>query len=291
VVVIVLTGGASLHRCLEALEGRLPPEQLEILVPLADPLAESHPLRNRFPRVRFLHTPGRRTYAQLRTMGVSAAQGGIVAITEDQCIPPASWCANVLAAHQAPYPAIGGPIEKHQPDTALGWAIYLREFTGYIPPVAEGPSPFLTDCNVTYKREALESIRDVWAEAFHEPDVHGAIRRRGDTLWLAPSLVTFQQRTMPLSAALRERYAFGRLYGSLRVASAPLGRRALLIVASPLLPFVLLGRVVATVLRKGRHVAACLRAFPHLALFSVVWAWGEFVGYLTGRAAPSDAHQ
>ena len=288
VVVVVLTGGASLRRCLEALQSQMLPEKLEIIVPHTENLKEADAFRRQFPRVRFLHAPGKASYAALRTAGVRAAGGRIVAITEDQCIPPGQWCANILTAHNRPHAAVGGPVEKHQPDTALGWAIYLREFTNYIPPIEEGPSPFLTDCNVSYKSAALEQIRDVWADAFHEPDVHAALRLRGETLWLSAALVTLQQRTMPLGVALRERYDFGRLYGSLRVASAPLWKRVLLILASPVLPLLFLGRVVLTVLRKRRYVAACLRAFPYLALFSLVWAWGEFVGYLTGRAAASD---
>jgi hypothetical protein len=282
VVVVVLSGGASLRRCLDALRPQLPASQLEIVVPHDDALADAAAICQEYSAVRFLHERGRRSFAQLRAAGVRAATGQIVAITEDQCIPPGDWCANAIAAHASPHPAIGGPVEKHEPDTALGWAIYLREFTGYIPPVREGPSAALTDCNVSYKREALEAIRDVWAEAFHEPDVHAALRARGGTLWLSPKLVTRQQRTMPLGTALRERRDFGRLYGSLRVKGAPAWKRFVLIIVSPLLPLLLTGRVVMAALRKGRYVGACLRAFPHVALFAAVWGWGELLGYLTG---------
>jgi hypothetical protein len=265
----------------------LPAAQLELIVPHDDTLADAEVFRREYAGVRFLHEPGRRTFAQLRAAGVRASNGSIVAITEDQCIAPEKWCANVLGAHQAPHAAIGGPVEKHEPDTALGWAIYLREFTGYIPPVNDGPSASLTDCNVSYKREVLEAIRDVWAEAFHEPDVHAALRARGETLWLSPALVTLQQRTMPLSAALRERRDFGRLYGSLRTRNLPAMKRWALVIASPLLPLLLTGRVVLAVLRKGRYVGACLRAFPYIALFATVWGWGEMVGYLTGTPPES----
>ena len=276
-----------MRRCLDALRAQLPATQLEMIVPHDDTLPESDAFRREYNGVQFLHVPGRRTFAQLRARGVCAAHGRIVAITEDQCIPPGQWCANVLASHQAPHAAIGGPVEKHEPDTALGWAIYLREFTSYIPPVQEGASASLTDCNVSYKREALEAIRDVWAVAFHEPDVHGALRARGETLWLSPKLVTLQKRTMLLGAALRERRDFGRLYGSLRAKDLPAWKRWALVVASPLLPLLLTGRVVSAVFRKKRYVGACIRAFPYIALFAAVWAWGEMVGYLTGTPPES----
>ena len=175
-------------------------------------------------------------------------------------------------------------MEKHEPDTSLSWAIYLREFGSYMPPLPEGPAVSLTDCNVTYKRATLDAIADIWADAFHEPQVHAALRARRETLWLSSKLLTYQQRTLQFRPALAERYDFGRLYGSLRVAAAPAWKRLVLIAGSPLLPAWLLARVVFGVLQKRRHMRACLAAFPYLALFATVWAWGEFIGYLTGRA-------
>jgi hypothetical protein len=287
VVVVPLSGGASLLRCLEALQAQLPSGQLEIIVSHDDALDEVSTFRRRFPGVRFLQVANKSSYARFRTAGVRSARGRIVAITEDQCIPPPPWGANILKAHETPHAAIGGPIGKLTPDTSLGWAIYLREFTGYIPPVTEGPSASLTDCNVSYKRVALDAIGDVWAEAFHESEVHDALLKRGETLWLSPQLVTLQQRSMSLGTALRERRDFGRLYGSLRAKDLSAWKRVALVIASPLLPLLLTGRVVLAVLRKGHYLGACLRAFPYIALFATVWSWGEMLGYLTGTPSES----
>lgn len=226
---------------------------------------------------------GRHTFAELRSAGVRASSGEIVAITEDQCIPPPHWCANIVTTHKArPNTAIGGPVDKVGRDAALHWAIYLRELgVGYMPPVEEGPSPQLTDCNVTYKRASLDALRETWNDAFHEPKVHEALQARGDKLWLSPGLLTFQQRSLGHRAALRERYEFGRLYGALRVADVPLFRRLLMTAAAILLPSLLVSRVVLATLRKGRHRFQCFRALPYLILLAAVWSWGEALGYLT----------
>jgi hypothetical protein len=254
-----------------------------VIVPHDDSLRELDFLRQRFAEVKFLHFCGQLSYAELRAVGVRASRGRLVAITEDQCIPPRDWCANVIAAHASSHAAIGGPVDKHQPDTPLNWSIYLRELGTYMPPVDEGPSACLTDCNVSYKRAALEAIAAVWRDEFHEQQVHAALRQRGETLWLSPALLTFQQRSMKLVPALRERYAFGRLFGSLHAAAIPAGKRALLITASPLLPALLVARVLWSVLGKRRHVRACLVALPYIVLFATLWTWGELLGYLTGR--------
>ncbi len=281
VVVVVLAGGSHTVRCLETLRRRDGVPDAEILVPHDDRLTNAADLRKNFPEVQFIPLPGRCTYAQSRAAGVKASRGAIVAVTEDQCIPPAAWCANVLRAHESSHAAIGGPVEKLEPDTALNWAIYLRELGGFMPPMAEGQTHTLTDCNVTYKRAALDKIADVWPESFHEPQVHAALEARGETLWLSPTLLTMQQRTLQLGPALAERYEFGRLYGAMRVQKTGIGKRLVMAAASVVLPVLLTARVFATAFGKGRHIGAAFRATPYLILFAAVWAWGEFLGYLT----------
>jgi hypothetical protein len=179
-------------------------------------------------------------------------------------------------------------VEKRRPDSLLNWAIYLREFGEYTPPLPEGASATLTDCNVTYKRAALDAIVDVWRQEFHEPRVHGALLGRGETLWLSAGLHTEQQRSLTLGLALRERYAFGRLFGRLRLGTLGVARRVLLILASPLLPLLLTARVLARAVRKGKYLGVTLLALPYLLLLSAAWVLGEFVSYLAGnRESPA----
>jgi hypothetical protein len=283
VIVVILGRGHHLHRCLETLRRREGVPDAEIIVPCDDTHTREAALRAKFPEANFLHVSGKRTYAELRAAGVRAARGNVIAITEDQCIPPPRWCANVVEAHRSPHAAIGGTVDKFTPDKPINWAIYLRELGTYMPPVAEGPAHALTDCNVTYKREALAAIADVWQDAFHEPDVHAALLARGGTLWLSPALLTLQQREMQLGPAISERYTFGRLYGGLRAASVSGAKRLMLILLSPVLPLLLVARVYAGVFGKRRHVGPALLALPYILLFALVWGWGEFVGYVTRK--------
>ncbi|MGH9859879.1 MAG: glycosyltransferase [Candidatus Acidiferrales bacterium] len=288
VVVIVLGPQPNLARCLTALQQQALPgaQSFEIIVPCDDRSSHAQPLRDEFPGVQFLVLKaGQKSFAALRSAGLLASRAPIVAITEDQCIPPRDWCANILAAHRLhAAAAIGGSVDKQGADTALNWAIYLRELgVGYMPPVADAPSLHLTDCNVTYKRAALDAIAGVWREEFHEPQVHGALQARGGELRLSPALLTFQQRSFQLDAAVAERYDFGRLYGSLRVKDASVAKRVLLAAAALLLPFLLTARVLLTAFRKRHHRWQSIRTLPHLLLLSGVWAWGELLGYLTAK--------
>jgi hypothetical protein len=283
VIVIALTGGRDLARCLEALRSQKNPPPLEVIVPRDDRFREGEFRTLRHPALRIVEVHGSRSFAELRTAGILASRGQIVAITEDQCIPPEGWCANILSLHSQGHAGVGGSVEKQEPDSPLGWAIYFRELGTYMPPVPEGPSATLTDCNVSYKRTALDRVASVWAKEFHEPQVHEALRQSGETLWLSPALLTYQQRTHAFFPALRERYEFGRLFGSLRSAEANKAKRFAWAAGSLVLPAVLLGRVIFSVLRKRRHLSACLLALPYIGLFAGIWSWGELVGYLTGK--------
>jgi hypothetical protein len=154
-------------------------------------------------------------------------------------------------------------------------------------PVREGPATYLTDCNVSYKRPALTSISDVWAGEFHETSVNWTLQARGESLWLSPRIIVHGHRRLTLVEAIRDRYAFGRLFASTRVAATtPLGR-AFYAGSSFLLPPLLLGRVAVNVLRKRRGGRELARAIPALLCITIVWACGEFVGYLTGRPGAS----
>ena len=286
VVVVMLEGPDYLARCLEALARQKNAPHFEIIVPCDERLGDAAALRAKYPQAQFARVPGKRTYAELRAIGVRRARGPIVALTEDHCAPEPAWCAEILNAHAAPHAAIGGAVEKG-PDAALNWAIYLCDFGRYMQPVREGPAGYLTDCNVSYKRAALASLAEVWAGEFHEPVVHGTLKARGETLWLSPRIVVRQQRSLSWGSALWDRYAFGRLFASTRPeAAAPMGRALYAALAIALPPFIV-ARVATDVLRKRRHFRELARALPALILVTSAWAWGEFAGYVTGRPVDS----
>jgi len=282
VVVITVESAVRLRGCLQSLRAQ-DESPTEILLPWDGSHGDSSALAQEFPEVRFL--PAGRvqlTFAQLRTIGVACSTGQIVAITEDHFTPAVDWCRQIVAAHRAPHVAIGGAVEKQTPDTALNWSFYFADYLRYLNP-PEGPSASLTDGNVTYKRVALDAIAGIWQDEFHENLVHGALAARGQSLWLSPRIVVRQKRHVSLGEAVRDRYAFGRLFGSTRIAGMEAARRWKLALLCVLLPAVLVMRVTMRVFRKQRYFAALVRAFPALLLISTVWALGECVGYMTGR--------
>jgi hypothetical protein len=283
VVVVPLVGEDHLVNCLDALYAQtsLP---AEIIVPYDERLENVTGLKKAYPKTQFIEFRGRRTVAELRAEGIRKSRGAVVAITEDHCKPDQDWCAVIEQLHAASsHAAIGGAVEKETPDTALDWALYFADYLRYSTPLPEGLTHALTDLNVSYKREALAMIKPAWAAEFHENIVHAALEERGQTLWLAPQVVVRQKRRLTLQEAIWDRYAFGRLFGSSRVAGQAPSRRLIFTVTSLILPVLLVSRVVSHIRQKRRWMSEFVRSLPALVLISTIWSWGEFLGYLTGR--------
>jgi hypothetical protein len=287
VVVVPYAGVEAMRSCLDALARQEHPGSVEIIVPIDEETITWQSLAHHAARPRMVRVPGRRGPAARRAVGVREARGAIVAITEDHCLPEPGWCAAVRKAHAAPHAAIGGPVDKQEPDGALGWALYLCDYGRYMSPMAEGAATALTDCNVSYKRAALDAIADVWRDAFHETSVHWALAKRGETLWLAPEMRVRQRRRRPLGEAMRERYVHGRIYAGTRVLETPLARRAALAAMAPALPVIIAQRAMRHAARGG-HVGRAALALPAIVATGVAWSLGELVGYVTGHG-PAEA--
>ena len=298
-VVVALISGqtADLERCLAALRAQRDAPSIDVLVPYDEPCRDVLRLGAAFPEVRFLPLTGVDTrrgraggshehHHLLRTLGIAAATGETVALTEDHAHVAPQWCASLLAALQShPRAAgVGGAIEWDG-DTLLSYAVYLCDFGRYQNPLPEQASPFVSDTNVAYRRHVLEEIRAAWAEQYSEIVAHEALAHRGYELWLTPDAVSWQRRRgMRWRSALRERVVWGRSYGSARLRHAGTMRRYAYAAGTLGLPFLLTWRIVAGVWRRRRRVGLTVRAVPALLILTAAWSLGESLGYLTRRA-------
>jgi len=291
VVVVAFVGEQYLQRLLDALTLQAT-DRTEVIVVCDSLIGNIARFRSSYPTVDFVRFDEPRSPASLRAVGVARARGAIVALVEDHCVPAPDWTAQVIAAHQDDAAAVGGAMEKGFPpdshdDTALNWALYLADYSRYALPMAEGRSGAASDCNVSYKRQALMEIAPVWSNEFHENIVHAELARHGKTLWFSPRIVVHEQRSMTWSQTLHDRYSFGRLFGSTRVVGASPVKRLAMSGAALLLPPLLVARVTGNVVRRRRYLGALARASVPLIVVASAWAAGELTGYVTGKAGAS----
>lgn len=285
---------SHLEPCLEAL-GRQPLASImEIIVPYHPAVKGITALKGRYPNVRFQEVADLRTYTgsggsrehhdELRARGLAVARGGVVALIEDHGIVAPDWSTRLLEAHAGSVAAVGGAIENGV-DRPLNWAVYFCDFLRYQSPLPDGETAIVSDANVAYKRTALESIRPIWQEIFHEASVTAALLSRNQKVSLAPAAVLHQHRQgLRVSSALRERFVWGRSYAATRARLAHLPQRVFWAAFAPALPVLMMARMTLTAWKKRRTMSAFLRAFPLTTALAVSWSCGEWAGYVTGRA-------
>jgi hypothetical protein len=283
VVVIAICGLPQLRRTLDVLIQQENAPSFEIVV-AADPrLGDLQELEQIFPAVTFLVEPGRLTPIELSTMGLEAARGERILLTEDSCIPDRHWVGELVRTPWHGHGAVGGVIEPGASASAAMWAFYYVDFFRYMRPATAGATPTLSVCNVAYHRSHLEAVRDLWKDGFHESEVHDALRKRFGPLYLCPAAEVRVRRNVRFSDAVYERYAFGRLFGATRVAHTGRGRRLYYAAFSPALPALLLTRMTSTAAKSRTTRARFLKALPSIAAMVLAWSWGEWLGYATNR--------
>ena len=298
VVVSPVADGRSLPGCLDALRAQQNPPSMEVIVPVDASIRGLESLRKTYSEVDFLDIEGTAELALAGDLGLAheaidrrraealkSASSAVIALTDAQARPATDWCAKIVEAHHSDHAVIGGAVENAR-DRLVNWALYFCDAGRYQNPLREGPARYVTDLNVSYKKQALDAVAEVWHQFYNEVAVHDAIRHHGGSLVLRRDLVVFQDRgRLSLSHALRERLAWARLYAGRRCQGLPASRRALLAAASPLLGGLLLWRQARLAFTRGRHKSAFVRTLPLLLVVDLLWGLGELVGYATGRAS------
>lgn len=295
VVVTIVDGGEQLRRCLVALAAQTGSPAVEVLIPWDDSVGDLTPLCGEFPAFRFIAL-GRLGTArhpespagqhelidQRRAAALEAATGDMVAMLEDRGVPRPGWIAALLDLHaRLPHPAIGGAIDWAG-QGLLSWAVYACDFGRFRSAQPGGPREFLSSCNLSYKRAALEATRPLWRDRYHETRLHDRLRGDGGVLWFAPTAVVEQARSgLRLPALLAERFAWGRRYGVTRMERASGAERSLRALSALLLPALLYLRIL---LRHARSVPVrFVLATPAVLLLLSAWCLGEGAGYFTGE--------
>lgn len=284
VAVVCICGAPHLARCLEALRAQEAAGPFRVVVRYDPALPGIDAVAARYPEAVVRAEPGRHTPLELCAAAIEDCDSDVILLTEDHGIPATSWVRSMLAARAPDRVAVGGRMEIRSGASATDWAFYYADFFRYAAPVQDGPSPTLTVCNVAYDRARLEAIRDLWSDSFEEPAVHDALRARfGGVLWLTSASEVRMRRTVSLSAALEERYAFGRIFGHTRIAHMSPARRLLMMGLGLALPALLLGRMTAKALASPGLTRAFVRGLGPLTAMVLCWSWGEWLGYVTGR--------
>lgn len=268
--------------CLEALDAQVGAAPEVIVADCTGP-ATLALVRDRFPAVTVLAFDERKSVPWLRSAGIAAARGRLVAVTEDHCVPRRDWCRRLIDAQERTgWAVVGGGVENASTERLVDWAVYFCEYSQHMDPVAEGPSTSIPGMNVAYDMEALDGLADTFAAGMWENFLHDQLRAAGHGLGLTADAVVGHQKYFTVPMFLAERFHYSRAYAGARVAGRSRATRYGWAMASLGLPPLLLARITRNAARNGKHMRWLVRSSPLVVLFSVAWAVGECYGYLAG---------
>ena len=286
VVVATQGTGGQLRQCLAALARQTLVRQMEILI--VDGTGRPHSERwiEDFPMVRVLRPPAPHNVPALWSEGIRAAQGSVVALTIENCIPAPDWAKNMLAAQNSTESAaVGGAIEMDPAGSLNDWAIYFCRYSAYMLPFQARVLHDLPGDNCSYKSRALREIQSLAMDGFWETFIHEDMSARGEQLLSVPSPVVVYAGGISARQFFWRRFAHAKHFASRRGENMPSMRRWLRAAAFPAVAAMLFFRIGARVWRNGRHRAKFVSVLPWVFPFLLAWASGEAAGYLDPAAA------
>ena len=258
---------------------------VEAEIVIADGSAHAEPTAAQLdPPVHWLKAPGKSVF-ELYALGIGAARGEVVALTEDHALPRPGWIAAVLRAHAA-HPeaaAIGGAIENGSPDALIEWASYFTTQGPHMAPLGDRAVPMTTnEANVSYKRWALERYAPADSSGFMAILYNRRLADAGELLWVDDRMVVDHFETTGLAWTTSIHYHNGRTISAFRrargMATGDWGRMAV----TYMLPAWRVARAVRTGLAKGRLRRELLLSTPLALWLEYVQATGHLMGYLRG---------
>jgi glycosyltransferase involved in cell wall biosynthesis len=273
VIVPSYNAAATIDRCLQSLLAQRTDRRHELIV--ADSSDDDTPARVAAyaPRVQLVRSLTRLPPGPARNLGLTVAQGAIVAFTDTDCVVAPDWLEQLAAAH-ARHAAVGGRIDNGTPDSLCGTALWLAEFVEF----AGGPErvvPSMPSCNISYKRRLFElhgGFPDVpWGEEY----VFN--HRLPEGVLFTPAMRVSHLNRTGFAATIRHARKVGHGSAVSRRATGQVGylfRWPLLV---PLTVFYRLAKIAGAATR-ARQLGAFVRALPLLVLDLTAWMLGFLQG-------------
>lgn len=236
--------------------------------------------------IRWLSMPDSSVF-QLRHAGYQAAQGDVVAITEDHCYVAPDWVEQVIAAHRR-YPnaaAIGGAVLNNTNEKIVDWAAFFLTQGPFMPPLDNGVATRISGpANVSYKRHILERLGgDDEQGVIDFLELPAALD--GEELAADDSIRVRHNQSQGLVGTSRAEFDNGRTIAGYRRREMTRGDW-LRILGSPVLPAYRAVRQMRIVrgkqMQDGMTNARMARALPAHMWFQYCAMAGELLGYATG---------
>ena len=282
VIIASVNGLPFIQECLASLENQRGNIDAEIIVvDGTDADTRSH-IALTFPTVRLIEVDGRPGIPEMRAIGMKAAAGDYLVITEDHCIAPENWLEEISRAHVAGYAVVGGGVENGSCSRLVDWAVFLCEYSSFMPPIEAGEVDFVAGNNVSYSRDAISRVDESVRNDFWEYFLQAELKQQGVKFLSVPAVEIIHKKEFGFFYFMAQRFHYSRSFAAMRRKRSTLSRQLIYLAYTPISLFHVTWRVITNVRRKRKYQRELLLSFPFLAMFMCSYALGEFVGQLFG---------
>ena len=236
------------------------------------------------PAVRWIQALGESVFV-LYAIGLRAAAGDVVALTEDHAQPRPAWMEAILRAHEE-HPkaaAIGGAIENGSDGHLFEWASYFTTQGPHMAPLGDRQVRMTTnEANVSYKRWVLER---------HDPDDESGfmailynrrLAEAAEILRVDDRMVVDHFETTGFGWTTSIHFHNGRTIAGFRRALGMDSEEWLRMATALLLPAWRTARAVRTGLGKRRMRRQLIASAPFALWLEYAQGAGHLVGYVMG---------
>lgn len=270
-----------LDACLDSVLAAAEREGARVVVARACSPEELGQLSQRYPGVTFLPAAPDASVPHLRGIALGAANGDVVALTEDHCVVCTDWLTGMLEECRDGADVVGGPMDNAQRARSIDWGAYFAEYGFFAERAArDGRAPMPTQANVAYAPSVAGSAAEWASQGLWENVAHDRLVADGRRFAFRTDAPAYQNKRYRFGAFCADRFSHGKDYGRRRLVDEGAHRRWMYLLATPVLPALLTVRVAQCASPRNR--GAFVRALPFTVAFLTAWAIGEAAGYLSG---------
>ncbi len=283
VVIAVQHAGANLNAIEQALTPKRFPQVEFLFVFAGEPSARTIKASN----VIDLQSADNSLIPLLWRDGMRAAKAERIAVTTAHCIPAENWVESCLALDmKIGCAGVGGVIDNDPASDAPGWAIFFQRYINYASPQQARDTHEIAADNALYQRSNIFDLPELLETGFWEPDFHHHFRAQGSCLRLEPTLRVIHHNRYTAWQFFRQRIMHGHNFGHSRAQHLSIPMRLVYFLGSPLIPLVILQKIVSRVWRQGQYRGKLLLALPWLLFFVSGWSIGEARGCASSLIDP-----
>jgi glycosyltransferase involved in cell wall biosynthesis len=223
---------------------------------------------------------------ELWAAGIARSTGRVIALTTGHFVVEPTWVRSLESALEEGQVGAAGRIDLGNETSVTDWAVFYLRYSEFLnePEKMRRGVPGIPADNAAYDGDAIRRFVTTTDDGFWEVEFHRQLHAAGSSLAVVPGATARYARSFPFRTIARHRFHHGRHSGAWRVMHNERAS-AMVIAATPLVPFALAARAWRRVRPHASHRGRFLRALPAFLALATCWAIGEAVGAVGGAPA------